>query len=1091
MPPTLTPEEVAAHNTLNDLWLVIDHTVYDFTDFVREHPGGIAVILRSAGKDATEIYSEVHGPNLVKSTIPASHCKGFVAPGAMADPARQQPLPRARSSSVTEKTIKEEAALEAPPVPSKPTLSKPALDTLISAHDFEAAASTSFSPKAWAFVSSAATDLYTKQRNASAYSQIGLRPRVLVDVSSVDTATSMLGNRMRSPIFCPPTAMARLVHPEGEKELGRGCKAAGIPQCVSVSASFPLNEILSAHEAYSSPGQEEPYKVPVFFQLYVDKNRANSERILRSAQAQGVKALFLTIDAPIPGKREADERVRSDESLGSPISGAKAVNDSKGGALGRIMGSYIDASVNWSDIAWLRRTVPGLPVILKGVQTWMDAERAVDAGVEAIVLSNHGGRSLDTSPATIMVLLELQKNCPHVFDKVEVYVDGGISRGTDIFKALCLGAKAVGVGRGLLYGLNYGAEGVARYIEILRDELETTMKMCGVTSLDQVHPGFLNTLGVCCVAGLLIHMQCLPYVVCTFPTTPQTFFDIDLHLHFTLITLHILSLLWAFLTGSSPEITISPENKHSAESLISPSIMEDQLAAKTGRKETATNSTASASSHTSATVDSDSDASSAMTLVDLFPDPEALSDDGPGDTSASSTEVTSSGADSSDAESSDAKGKTNAEKKGMNSESESESAESNISNEASSDEAVASTTSGEASSNETDDASSQSAKASSSSQGSNHGNFTASEDALILSMKGGGESWAGIASVLHRGKNEIKKRWHVLKADQANSAESAAESEGEPAAASRSDTAAESTEEDTKHLSRAERKQQRKAAAKEEKRVTSESEKAPETETTVESLEGESKYESKAERRQKRKAAAKAQKQQQQETKTVQTDDPKPKKNKTIVVEQPGAVASSDAPDDEQDADDEASNSSYRARLNLLRDTSSASESSSSATSGGDDSPDTPGYYERERARQARYIRRHVHPALYPSTVAAAAADLGGRTPSPADKKQRRDDAILASVASRREATRWLEMQANFFNVTGRMIPLHSIKTRCEAAEGRGKAAGVRSWASSVAGSDELLDPEQSGDVPDDALVGNDAADEDDEDDEYDDDGDS
>ncbi|KAJ0163344.1 Cytochrome b2, mitochondrial, partial [Colletotrichum tanaceti] len=239
-----------------------------------------------------------------------------------------------------------------------------------------------------------------------------------------------------------------------------------------------------------------PCDVPVFFQLYVDKDRANSERLLRSAQAQGVKAVFLTVDAPIPGKREADERVRSDESLGSPISGARAVNDAKGGALGRIMGSYIDASVNWSDIAWLRRTVPGLPIVLKGVQTWMDAERAVEAGVEAIVLSNHGGRSLDTSPATVTVLLELQKNCPHVFDRLEVYVDGGVSRGTDIFKALCLGAKAVGVGRGLLYGLNYGAEGVERYIEILRDELETTMKMCGVTSLDQVHPGFLNTLAV-------------------------------------------------------------------------------------------------------------------------------------------------------------------------------------------------------------------------------------------------------------------------------------------------------------------------------------------------------------------------------------------------------------------------------------------------------------------------------------------------------------------------------------------------------------------------------------------------------------------
>ncbi|KAF6812914.1 FMN-dependent dehydrogenase [Colletotrichum sojae] len=480
---TLTPDEIAKHNRLDDLWLVIDDSVYDFTDFVREHPGGIAVILKCAGKDATRVYSEVHGPNLVKATIPTTHHKGVLAPGSvMPEPKPSQPFQAAKNG--------EQQAQSPPP---QPPPSKPPLDTLISAHDFESAASTSFSPKAWAFVSSAATDLHTKTRNGSAYSQIGLRPRVLVDVASVDTSTTMLGNRMRSPIFCPPTAMARLVHPEGEKELGRGCKSAGIPQCVSVSASFPLDEILAARAERPAPA---PFDPPVFFQLYVDKNRANSERLIRSAQAQGAKALFLTVDAPIPGKREADERVRSDESLGSPISGARAVNDAKGGALGRIMGSYIDASVNWSDISCLRRTVPGMPIVLKGIQTWMDAERAAAAGVEAIVLSNHGGRSLDTSPASIMVLLELQKNCPHVFDKLEVYVDGGISRGTDIFKALCLGAKAVAVGRGLLYALNYGADGVEHYLEILRDELETTMKMCGVTSLDQVHPGFLNTLNV-------------------------------------------------------------------------------------------------------------------------------------------------------------------------------------------------------------------------------------------------------------------------------------------------------------------------------------------------------------------------------------------------------------------------------------------------------------------------------------------------------------------------------------------------------------------------------------------------------------------
>ncbi|GJC93755.1 cytochrome b2 [Colletotrichum higginsianum] len=483
-PPTLHPAEVSRHNRLDDLWLVIDGRVYDFSAFVREHPGGIAVILQCAGKDATDVYSEVHGPNLVRSTLPPDCHKGVLAPGAVSAKPRQHSFQQQQQRKPQETMAGARRAIESLP-------SKPPLDTLISAHDFEQAASASLSPKAWAFVSSAATDLHTKARNASAYSLIGLRPRVLVDVAAVSTSTTMLGHPMRSPVFCPrppwPASSTRTARRSSP------APAAGVPQCVSVSASFPLDEILAAQAAHQPA---TPYDVPVFFQLYVDKDRANSERLLRSAQAQGVKALFLTVDAPIPGKREADERVRSDESLGSPISGARAVNDAKGGALGRIMGSYIDASVNWSDIAWLRRTVPGLPIVLKGVQTWMDAERAVEAGVEAIVLSNHGGRSLDTSPATVTVLLELQKNCPHVFDRLEVYVDGGVSRGTDIFKALCLGAKAVGVGRGLLYGLNYGAEGVERYIEILRDELETTMKMCGVTSLDQVHPGFLNTLAV-------------------------------------------------------------------------------------------------------------------------------------------------------------------------------------------------------------------------------------------------------------------------------------------------------------------------------------------------------------------------------------------------------------------------------------------------------------------------------------------------------------------------------------------------------------------------------------------------------------------
>lgn len=387
---------------------------------------------------------------------------------------------------------------------------KPPLSSLISTQDFEDVASRTFRPKAWAFVSSAATDLHTKKRNAAAYSEIGLRPRALRDVASIDLSTTILGQKIRAPIFCSPVAMAKLVHEQGEKDIGRACKNAGIAQCVSTSASCTLSDIAAAIESHPV---DIPHSVPKFFQLYVDKQRENSRRLLQRARDAGASAIFLTIDAPVPGKREADERIQSDETLNSGMSGATPKNDAKGGSLGRTMGGYIDASMSWKDIPWLKSCVPGIPIVLKGVQTCEDAIIAMEAGVDAIIVSNHGGRSLDTSPPTIMVLLELHRNCPEVFKSIEVHVDGGITRGTDIFKALCLGAKAVGLGRGTLYSLNYGHEGVSKYIEsklpllfgmsqilnqtpVLRDELETTMRMCGVTSLDQLHPGYLNTLEV-------------------------------------------------------------------------------------------------------------------------------------------------------------------------------------------------------------------------------------------------------------------------------------------------------------------------------------------------------------------------------------------------------------------------------------------------------------------------------------------------------------------------------------------------------------------------------------------------------------------
>ncbi len=177
-----------------------------------------------------------------------------------------------------------------------------------------------------------------------------------------------------------------------------------------------------------------------------------------------IAAIFVTVDAPVAGKREADERVRADETLSTPMSGSKASNDKRGGGLGRIMGSYIDASLSWDDLAWLRRHWGG-PIVLKGVQGAADAQRAMHEGLQGVMLSNHGGRSLDTSPPAILILLELQRCCPEVFELMEVYVDGGVRRGTDVLKALCLGATAVGIGRSFLYALNYGQDGVEHAID--------------------------------------------------------------------------------------------------------------------------------------------------------------------------------------------------------------------------------------------------------------------------------------------------------------------------------------------------------------------------------------------------------------------------------------------------------------------------------------------------------------------------------------------------------------------------------------------------------------------------------------------------
>ncbi|KAM7199241.1 cytochrome b2 [Naviculisporaceae sp. PSN 640] len=388
--------------------------------------------------------------------------------------------------------------------------------SLLSTHDFASISAKHMSPKTYAFVSSAATDLITHRLNTSIYSKILLRPRVLRDVSRVSISTTILGHAVSSPIFVCPTSLGKTVHPEGEKEIARACKELGIAQVISTSASFTVEEILEAvKDSHPHPRQprsgNDNKSHPVFFQLYVDKDTSKSEALLRRfcnplPSGHGLSAVFLTVDSPVVGKREADERVSlpftpNTNNLINPMTNASPTPDKSGASLGRTTSSFLSSSLTWSStIPWLRQTLPPqTKILLKGIQTAQDAFLASKTpGISGIVISNHGGRNLDTSPPTILVLLEIHKTCPEVFEKLEVYIDGGITRGTDIFKALCLGARGVGIGRGVLYSLGngYGKEGVKRYVEILNEELETTMRLCGVGGVEDCHGGYLNTRAV-------------------------------------------------------------------------------------------------------------------------------------------------------------------------------------------------------------------------------------------------------------------------------------------------------------------------------------------------------------------------------------------------------------------------------------------------------------------------------------------------------------------------------------------------------------------------------------------------------------------
>lgn len=316
------------------------------------------------------MFDEVHAPGILEENLATEKFKGY--------------LEEASSDVPAKGTVREAREQQSEAQQEQADSALPALHTLISAADFHEVASRALSPKTWAFYSSAATDLITHHQNKALLRRIMIQPRVLRDVRQVDFGRTILGYQSDAPFFISPAAMARLAHPDGELALARAAAKERIIQCISNNASYPLGHIVESGD----PRQ------PFFFQLYVNAERHKTTELLRKARDLGIKAIFVTVDAPVPGKREADERIAAG-AIQSAISGATSTNDKKGGGLGRLMAQYIDKSLTWADLAWIKET-SGLPIVLKGVQNAADARKAVDYGVDGILLSNHGGRSLDT-----------------------------------------------------------------------------------------------------------------------------------------------------------------------------------------------------------------------------------------------------------------------------------------------------------------------------------------------------------------------------------------------------------------------------------------------------------------------------------------------------------------------------------------------------------------------------------------------------------------------------------------------------------------------------------------------------------------------
>nr|XP_031859814.1 uncharacterized protein CI109_004662 [Kwoniella shandongensis]KAA5526886.1 hypothetical protein CI109_004662 [Kwoniella shandongensis] len=456
-PGRISAEELADHKSLKSLWVAVDGDVWDVTDFANQHPGGTEILVQHAGRDVTRIFKAIHPTHTVEKNLTSEQLVGRLDDSAI----------KTFASTYTDEEKKIGMA----------RAKLFGVDSVVSLDDFERYAKDLLIPAAWYYYSTGADGEHSLFDNADAYNRVHFRPRVMRNVTDPDLRTKILGVESTLPFYVSPTARNGLGQPLGEIAVTRGAGATGILQVLSHYASRSLEEVISE----TKEGQK------VGWQIYTSMDREKSAREIREAYRLGAQSIWVTVDTAILGKREKERRAQAERTPaahGKPLSPPLPKN------------AYAhDTGLTWKDIDWIKSLAPGLPIVIKGVGAWEDVVLAQKYGADAVVLSNHGGRQLDYANPPLKTLHDLNVHSPSSIHQpdFQIFVDGGIRHGTDILKALCLGANAVGLGRPFIYAATgWGSDGVERAVQILKEELEIGMILLGVTRLDQLGPEYVD-----------------------------------------------------------------------------------------------------------------------------------------------------------------------------------------------------------------------------------------------------------------------------------------------------------------------------------------------------------------------------------------------------------------------------------------------------------------------------------------------------------------------------------------------------------------------------------------------------------------------